>query len=92
MGYQYQHLNSDAAMKFRLTVGSAVVNAVSTLFQVQFGTPYVNKQGMPYQPVVTCSYSPFYIINVTPSGFQVQTLTALTANQVVDFGLTTAAT
>ncbi|PSM31712.1 hypothetical protein [Haliangium sp. UPWRP_2] len=92
MGYQYEHLNSDAAMKFRLVVGGATVNALSTLFQVQFGTPYVNKKGMPYQPVVTCSYSPFYIVNVTASSFQVQNLTALPAGQVVDFGLTAAAT
>ncbi len=92
MGYQYEHLNSDAAMKFRLTAGGATVNALSTLFQVQFGTPYVTKKGTPYQPVVTCSYSPFYIANVTPSSFQVQNLTALPAGQVVDFGLTAAAT
>lgn len=91
-GYQYAHLNSDAAMKFRLVNGGSLVNALSTLCQIQFGTPYTNKQGQPYQPVVTTSYSPFFVVNVTPSGFQVQSLTALAPGQVVDFGFATAAT
>lgn len=90
-GYQYAHVNSDAAMKFRLTAGAAVVPSLTTLFSVQFGSAY-SRNGQPYQPVPTLTYSPFFVVNITNAGFQVQNLTALAPGSVVDFGCSVAAT
>ena len=86
INYPYEHANTDAASKFRVTVGGANVNAGTTLFTVQFGTPYT-RNGKPYVPVVLATPTPPIqpmIGNVTPTGFQVFNFNSAPAASVLD--------
>lgn len=86
INYPYEHANTDAAMKFRVQVGGANVNAGTTLFTVQFGTQYT-RNGKPYVPVVLATPTPPIqpmIGNVTPTGFQVFNFNSAPAASVLD--------
>jgi hypothetical protein len=79
----YEHQNTDAANKWRLTVGANTVNADTNILTITFGSPYT-KNGKPYQPVVSSSDPRFYIATVTPGGFVVRNNVQLLANASFD--------
>lgn len=79
----YKHNNTDAANKWRITVGGANINAGTVVSSIQFGQPYT-KNGDAYQPVVTVNDPRFQVVNVTASGFQLMNLNQLIASQAYD--------
>ena len=86
INYPYEHQNTDAAFKLRMQVGGAIVNSGTTLFTIQFGTPYT-RNGKPYVPVVLATPTPPIqpmIGNVTPTGFQVFNFNSAPAASVLD--------
>lgn len=86
INYPFEHSNMDAANKWRVTVGGANINSGTTLFTVQFGSPY-SRNGKPYVPVVLATPTPPIqpmIANVTNSGFQVINFNSAAAGSVID--------
>lgn len=79
----YEHQNTDAANKWRISVGGANVNADTNILTVTFGSTYT-KNGKPYQPVVSSSDSRFYIGSISPGGFVVRNNVQLPAGQSFD--------
>ena len=79
----YEHQNTDAANKWRLTVGVNNVNADTNILTITFGSPYT-KNGKPYQPVISCSDPRFHIGSISPGGFAVKNNVQLPAGQFFD--------
>lgn len=79
----YKHNNTDAANKWRITVGAGNINAGTIVATMQFGQPFT-KNGDPYQPVVTINDPRFQVANVTNVGFQIVNYTQLTATLSYD--------
>lgn len=83
--YQYLSQNNDRYNKWRLTVGGSGVPVAQTLFQVNFSTQF-KREGQLYVPVVCAQGLGMSAVAVTPSGFGVQSLFALSPNAIVDVG------
>ena len=81
--YQYLSQNNDRANKWRITVGGAGVPVAQTLFQVNFATQF-KRNGQLYVPMVCAQGLGMSAVSVTPSGFAVQSLFAMSPNTVVD--------
>lgn len=79
----YKHQNTDAANKWRITVGAANINAGAVVSSIQFGQTYT-KNGEAYQPVVSVNDPRFQVVNVTATGFQIMNLNQLIATQAYD--------
>lgn len=78
-GAAYKHNNTDSANKWQIGVGAGNVNAGAVVAQFSFGQAY-QKNGDPYQPVVTVNDARFQVTNVTSTGFQIMNYTQLNAN------------
>lgn len=83
--YNYKSQNTDRANKWRIEVGPSGVPVAQTLFQVNFSSQFV-RDGQPYVPVVLAQGLGMSAVNLTPSGFGVQSIFALAANTVIDVG------
>lgn len=78
--HPYEHRNTDACMKFRITVpaGPGVASGVVAM-KVNFGTEYRTPDNKPVQPTVLVNDYRFSTDGVTSTGFDLVTVTALSA-------------
>lgn len=85
INYPYAHQNTDAASKWRISLGANVA-AGATAFQITFGSRPWMKDGKPYQPVVFCSSPLLVVSTVTSNGFTVKTVQGIGAASTLDVG------
>lgn len=83
--YSYKSQNTDQANKWRIEIGPSGVPVAQTLFTVNYSSPY-KRDGQAYVPVVLAQGLGMSAVNLTPSGFDVQSIFALSANTVIDVG------
>ena len=86
--YSYLSQNTDRTNKWRITVGPVGVPVAQTLFQVNYSSQFKRKNQL-YVPMVAAQGLGMSAVSVTPSGFGVQSIFALSANTVVDVGFST---
>lgn len=86
-GHPFNNPNTDAAMRFRVSVGPGGVPSAAVAFVVNFGSQYLWSQNgtlAQFQPVVIVNGPFFYVDNITANGFQIKTVNALSANTTYD--------
>ncbi|MFO0572386.1 MAG: hypothetical protein U1A78_00165 [Polyangia bacterium] len=97
-GYPFANRNTDAAMRFRVTIGANVVPASSTVVRIQFGTEYkfrdLNNVLQPVQPCVQVNAAGaprIYADQITSTTFSLVNAQSLSANTAYDVFITATA-
>lgn len=91
-GFPFANRNTDAAMRFRVTTGAAVVPANQPIATIQFGSDYrfrsadPDGDSAPMQPIVVVSSAlhRFYADNITATSFTLMNAVALQAGSSFD--------
>lgn len=88
IGSMNKHQNTDAASKWRITVGGGNINANTTLFTLQYNSSYY-RGGQLYNPVTLLSSSVFSTIGQSPSQVSIVNNVQLAGNTDYDLGIVT---
>ena len=91
-GHPFANRNTDAAMRFRITVGGALVPAGQPVTTILFGSEYRSRpadpdaEPVPTQPVVivNSALARFHADNITASSFTLMNSTSLQAGSTFD--------